>query len=160
MNMLLRSLDALTFALFVVGCACFGIMTLGYGYEVMSRYFFGSPTSWASDFGSYLLCAGTFLTLPQLTRESGNVALTFIDDFAAAAKVRRVAIARDIVSGAVCLFAVWICYGALTGQIEGGARTIATISIPKWALTSLVVAGLGLAALHFLRHAYAKRSAP
>lgn len=160
MNVVFRSLDAVTLALFVVGCACFGGMTLGYGYEVISRYFFGAPTSWASDFGSYLLCAGTFLTLPHLTRESGNVALTFIDDFAAAAHVRRVKIVRDVISGGVCLFACWICYGALTGQIEGGARTIATISIPKWALTSFVVLGIGLAALHFFRQAYAKRSVP
>ena len=51
-----------------------------YVFEVVSRYFFNSPTAWVSDFVSYTLAASMFLALPKVTQQKGHVAVTIVID--------------------------------------------------------------------------------
>src|SRR5262245_21445792 len=72
--------DALTAASFAASAAVLAAIAFSFCYEVVARYFFGAPTSWANAFVSYFLCAAIFLAVPELTRRRAHVAINLLLD--------------------------------------------------------------------------------
>lgn len=141
--------------LYQVGIFALGAIVVIYSYEVISRYAFGAPTLWASDFVSFLLLITVFLVMPWLTRSGGHVAVTVLND-QLPERGRQVMLRGGYVIAAVaCLCLGYIvCLETLT-LYERGSGTLSTVSIPKWTLFSLVCYGLFNSGLYFLRLAAA-----
>ncbi|SLN66091.1 Tripartite ATP-independent periplasmic transporters, DctQ component [Roseivivax jejudonensis] len=154
MRSILRIQDAITWAGFMLGATALGAIVVIYTFEVISRYAFGAPTMWASDFVSFLLLISVFATGPWLTREGGHVAVTILPDMIPAA---RDAILRAgfFVSALVCLWAGWICLGENIYLFERGTVTLTTVRIPKWTLSVFITYGFLNSGLYFLRLAFA-----
>ncbi|MGR3740449.1 MAG: TRAP transporter small permease [Limimaricola soesokkakensis] len=150
MRPILRLQDALTRLAFFVGAGALAAIVLIYAYEVVSRYAFGAPTLWASDFVSFLLLISVFCAGPWLTREGGHVAVTILPDLAS---VRRPLILRMgfLVAAATCLWATWLCLGEVRHLAERGTATLTTVRIPKWILMAFIAYGVGNSGLYFLR---------
>ena len=72
--------DALTQASFVCAAVCLAGIVTAYCYEVVARYFFNAPTSWASAFVSYALCGIVFLATPELTRKNIHIVINVLTD--------------------------------------------------------------------------------
>jgi hypothetical protein len=54
------------------------IITGSFAYEVVARYFFAAPTSWAYDLSSYALCPMIFLAIPAMTQQRAHIAVAYL----------------------------------------------------------------------------------
>lgn len=123
-----------------------------YVFEVVTRYFFNSPTSWVSDFVSYTLAASVFLALPKVTKDKGHVAVTILVDVL---PDRLAGITHTIVTliGFGCLsLAAWVSLQENIRQYSKGIETLAIVPIPQWWVSSFITFGLALSALYMLRY--------
>lgn len=150
MKSILVAQDAISRAGFLVGTVALGAIVVIYAFEVVSRYVFGAPTMWASDFVSFLLLISVFATAPWLTRGGGHVAVTILPDM--------LPMGRDLVlragflaAAAVCLWASWICLGENMYLYGRGTSTLTTVRVPKWILSAFITYGLLNSGLYFLR---------
>lgn len=154
MRPILMLQDALTRLGFLVGVSALAAIVLIYAYEVVSRFAFGAPTLWASDFVSFLLLISVFSTAPWLTRDGGHVAVTILPDLAG--PLRQVILrAGFLVTAGACLWAAWLCIGEVQHLLARGTTTLTTIRIPKWILTAFITYGLLNSGLYFVRLAFA-----
>ena len=133
-----------------------GMIVVCYCYEVAARYFFNSPTEWAHDTASYLLCAMIFLAIPEITRTSGHIAITILLDFLGHGWRNLVDRLTQLVSFAACGLACYISLTQNIKQFERGIQTLGTIPVPKWWISGFISIGLGLSALLFLLQACRK----
>ncbi|MEQ8488267.1 MAG: TRAP transporter small permease [Marinovum algicola] len=150
MALILKLQDSLSKLGFVLGSTALGLIVAIYAFEVMSRYVFGAPTLWASDFVSFLLLISVFATAPWLTREGGHVAVTIVPDLLP--RWRELLLRGGFfIAAAVCLWAGWICLGENIHLYNRGTSTLTTIRIPKWILSAFITYGLVNSGLYFLR---------
>ncbi len=151
--------DALTQAAAVLAAVGLMCIVTFYVYEVVTRYFFNSPTAWVSDFVSYTLAASVFLALPKVTKDKGHVAVTIIVDMLSerfAAKIHTVV----SLIGFLCLsFAAYISLQENIRQFSKNIETLAIIPIPQWWVSGFITFGLLLSALYMLRHGWAQQEA-
>ena len=150
---LCRLHDVLTSA--AAGLAGVGLILIvaAYVYEVITRYFFDSPTAWVSDFVSYALAATVFLALPKVTRDKGHVAVTVLVD---ALPVRLADVLYVALSGlgfASLAFASWVSLQENIRQYQKGIETLAIVAIPQWWVSGFITFGLLLSSLYVLRYA-------
>ena len=150
MRPILKVQDALTWVGFIFGATALGTIVVIYAFEVISRYAFGAPTMWASDFVSFLLLISVFSTAPWLTREGGHVAVTILPDMVPALR-DLILRAGFMMSAGVCLWAAWICFGESLYLFNRGTSTLTTIRIPKWILLAFITYGLLNSGLYFIR---------
>jgi len=151
--------DRLTGAGAALGAGALGFIVVAYGYEVVARYAFAAPTEWASEFVPYLLSAGVFLLLPEMTRRKGHIAVTLVPDAApprAAAVLEVLALALAFIA---CATAGWISLEENLRQYRNGVQLAGNYVIPKWWVSALMTYGFVSAALHFLRLAWARARA-
>ena len=124
-----------------------------YVYEVITRYFFNSPTAWASDYVSYALAASIFLALPKVTQERGHVAVTILVDILPRPAAGLVHTIISLI-GFLCLaLAAWISLQENIRQFTKGIETLAIVPIPQWWVSGFITFGLTLSAVYMLRYA-------
>jgi C4-dicarboxylate transporter DctQ subunit len=143
--------DAVTRISFAASAIILGLIAVSFSYEVVARYFFGAPTSWANAFVAYFLCASIFLAAPELTRRRAHVAVTLLSDRASPglrAALHRVVLAAG--AGA-CLLATWITANATADQFAMGIDTISAYPVPKWLVSIFIPYGMLSSGLYFLR---------
>jgi TRAP-type C4-dicarboxylate transport system permease small subunit len=148
--------DAVTKIGFALAGACLVGIVIAYTYEVGARYFFNSPTTWASSLVSYLLCAIVFLAMPEVTRDRVHIFIgVFLDDMdpKAAAKVQ---LTTYVVAALACFFAAYFCFSTTLGQFKSGISTVNEWRIPKWALSVLIPYGLFSSGIYFVRQVLSK----
>jgi TRAP-type C4-dicarboxylate transport system permease small subunit len=143
--------DAVTRAGFAASAIILALIAISFSYEVVARYFFGAPTSWANAFVAYFLCASIFLAAPELTRRRAHVAVTILSDRASPAL--RAALHRVILAAgaAACLLATWITANATADQIAMGIDTISAYPVPKWLVSVFIPYGMLSSGLYFIR---------
>jgi len=147
----LRWHDVMSRTLYQLGIFALSLIVVIYSYEVVSRYLFGAPTRWASDFVSFLLLITVFLVMPWLTRAGGHVAVTVLND-QLPERGRQVMMRGGYLFGAAaCLCLGYIVYFEALTLFERGSGTLSTVSIPKWVLFALICYGLLNSGLYFLR---------
>jgi TRAP-type C4-dicarboxylate transport system permease small subunit len=143
--------DAVTRVSFAASAMILALIAISFSYEVVARYFFGAPTSWANAFVAYFLCASIFLAAPELTRRRAHVAVTILADRASPglrAALHRVILAAG--AGA-CLLATWITANATADQFAMGIDTISAYPVPKWLVSIFIPYGMLSSGLYFLR---------
>lgn len=155
MKPILTFQDGLTRLGFAVGATALGLIVVIYAYEVFSRYLFGAPTIWASDFVSFLLLISVFSTAPWLTREGGHVAVTIIPDLLPNWRALLIR-AGFLLAAIVCLWTSWISMGENIYQFNRGTSTLTTVRIPKWILSAFITYGLLNSGLYFMRLAFGR----
>lgn len=133
-----------------VGLIC--IVTF-YVFEVITRYFFDSPTSWVSDFVSYALCASVFLALPKVTQARGHVAVTVLVDILPARIAGYVHTFISLVGFACLSFAAVVSLQENIRQYSKGIETLATVPVAQWWISGFITFGLAMSAVHMLRNA-------
>ena len=130
------------------GALC--IIVAAYCYEVVSRYFFGHPTLWASDLVAFLLFISIFLIIPEVARSGGHVRVTLLEDRLAERKRDRLHAALALLSALACFAATWISGLENVRQFVSEITTVSVYPIPKWILSWTVTYGFGLSGVHYL----------
>lgn len=149
---LARIYDRVTAVGFAAAAACVAIITFSFAYEVVARYFFGAPTSWAYDLSSYALCPMIFLAIPEMARRNMHISVSYLIDGVPAVLRGRIALAVMIVAAIVCFFSAWITGAETWRQFVSGTQTISANPISKWWVSIFIPFGLVNCALHFTRH--------
>jgi C4-dicarboxylate transporter DctQ subunit len=144
--------DALTHLSFVGAAACLAAIVVAYCYEVVARYFFNAPTSWAAAVCSYALCGVVFLATPELTRKNIHIVINVLLDRMPPRQVAHLQRVITTACAAACLFAAWIVGTTALTQYRQDIQTILNWPVPKWPLTALIAYGLLSAGIYFLRH--------
>lgn len=151
MRPLLRLQDAISLVGQWLGGLSLALIVVIYAYEVFVRYLMGAPTSWASDFVSFLLLISVFTVLPWLTREGGNVAVTLLPDYMPARGGRLLLRCGFVVAGIACLWVTYIGVQETLLLFQRNTMTLTTVRIPKWPLLALITFGLFNSGLYFFR---------
>lgn len=124
-------------------------------YDMTARYFFLSPTRWASDTSSYLLCLCVFFALPKVVQGGASIAVTLLVDMAEKRLRRIIQVFIDIVSGLVCVGAGLLFAYLVSVQMKTGIITIGAFAIPKWYLTAVGFYGFFVSGIvYFARAIY------
>jgi TRAP-type C4-dicarboxylate transport system permease small subunit len=150
-NWLARIHDRITAVGFAGGAASVALITVAFWYEVVARYFFNAPTSWAYDLASFLLCPTIFLSVPEMTRRNSHVVISYLVD-GLSPRLRRPLFKTLLLTGAVvCLVCAWITGAETWRQYVRGVETITAVPIPKWWVSIFIPYGLLNSGLYFLQ---------
>ncbi len=152
--------DAVTVVSFRAAAVVLAIITGGFCFEVVARYFFDAPTGWASDLAAYAVCWIIFLAAPELTRRGMHVSIGLLNERASPRQTRILgAIVRTLAASA-CLFAAWFSGSATWSQFQQGISTISTYPVPKWWVSIVIPYGFLGAGLYFVRQLMGEHPAP
>ncbi len=150
--------DAITRLFFGIAMMALLFMLIAYLMEVFQRYFLSTPTVWATDLVTYLLCTILFLALPAATATRRHIAIRLDlgrrsnkQDYRA---IRCVAAIGAVVCGIACVLSLL----HTATQFTHGAYTVATVQIPKYWLSLMATYSFGSSALYFLRDVFNPRS--
>ena len=144
--------DRLTVAGFMLAAGLVGVVAAIFCYEVVVRYFFGSPTAWTYDVGCYLLAAVIFLSLPEMTRRGAHIHVNLIFDRLPPDGARVLRLAIGLLAVAACLIRrLDHRQRDVGGNTCRTCRRISALPIPKWWVSIFIPYGLLSSALHFLR---------
>ena len=143
--------DLITKAGFAIATGLVGLIAAAFCYEVVVRYFFGSPTAWTYDVGCYLLAAVILLSLPEMTRRRAHIHVSLIFDYLSPGGVRVLRWFIGMLAVAACLTAAWITGSETWRQYSESVWTLSALPIPKWWVSILIPYGMLNSALHFLR---------
>jgi TRAP-type C4-dicarboxylate transport system permease small subunit len=160
LNQLGKVHDGITAASFAAAAGCVALITFSFAYEVVARYFFGAPTSWAYDLSSYALCPMIFLAVPAMTQRQMHIAVSYLVEALPDKARSRATLAVAIVAAIICFVAAWITGAETWRQFVSGTQTISASPISKWWVSIFIPYGLFGAALYFTRHALAGAPAP
>lgn len=127
--------------------------------EIVMRYAMNSPTKWSADVISFIMPAMIFLALPEVTRRSQHIAITFLIEALGEKAAERWGRILAFVSAIVSALAAWIVASSALKQFSTGILTNTVIQVPKWALLSPIALSFGIVALIFLNTAVAGREA-
>ena len=147
--------DTLTAASFAASAAVLAAIAFSFCYEVVARYFFAAPTSWANAFVSYFLCAAIFLAVPELTRRRAHVAINLLIERLPPGPALTLTRLIRAAGAVACLLATWFTLNATIEQINLGIETISAYPVPKWWVSIFIPYGMLSAGLYFLRDLFA-----
>jgi TRAP-type C4-dicarboxylate transport system permease small subunit len=154
-----RTHDLLTAVSFQLAIACLGIISVVYCYEVVLRYAFNAPTTWANPLVSYLLCALIFLAIPEMTRTSSHISINLLADVVPRSVADFLGQIIRIIGMVACLVGAWITAGETGAQFVSGIWTISYFPVPKWIVSIFIPYGFLSAGLYFLRQLLGDRAA-
>jgi len=151
--------DAVTRAGFGLAQICLLVIVGAYSFETVSRYFFAAPTSWSNEVVAYALCIGTFLALPEVTRQGGHISISILTDVLRGGVRKIVTQVIAGVAGIVCLYVGWVLLDANISQVARGEMLTRITPIPKIWISAWITYGFLGASLHFLRQAAGEKVA-
>jgi len=143
--------DFVTRVGFILSAWCLAVIVFSYCFEVVARYFFGTPTVWASSLVSYLLCAMIFLVVPELSRKKIHIFISIVPDTLPTKWATALQRSTHFAGFVACMLATWFCLDATTAQYMRGILTINEWRIPKWMVSAFIPYGMFSAGLYFLR---------
>ena len=152
--------DAITVASFVLSALLLAVIVCSYCYEVVSRYFFNAPTSWATPLVSYALASMIFLAMPQLTRLASHISITVLTDAAPYPIAGYLRALVRVLAAAACLFAAWFCADESIRQFTQDIWTSPPMAVPKWTVSMFVPYGMLSSGLYFIRQLWVEPPAP
>jgi TRAP-type C4-dicarboxylate transport system permease small subunit len=152
-QVLFKPIDLLTDLGAGVATVLLGLLVGSLWFEVASRYFFDAPTVWAQSVSLYCSLTSVMLMIPYLSREGLHVGMSLMFEILPSNMARRFASFLSLLSSLVCFAAALICFIEAQRQFDEHVLTTDSLFMPMWWLTSFMVYGFAMAALHFARHA-------
>ena len=148
---LARIHDWITQAGFVCGTAFLVVIVLSYCFEVVSRYFFSSPTTWVSSLVSYLLCYVVFLAMPELARQRIHIFISIVLDSLSPGKASFLQYLAHGIAAFACFGAAFFCFEATWTQYVREIATINEWPLPKWLISIVIPYGFFSTGLYYAR---------
>jgi C4-dicarboxylate transporter, DctQ subunit len=115
------------------------------GVNVVARYFFGSPFSWAEELMLFLMILGVFTGAVAVTWRNLHIRIDTIVDRLPTALRRAVVVIASIASIAV-IVTVMMASFQLVSLLQSMDQRSDALNAPSWIPQSFVTIGLGLMA--------------
>jgi TRAP-type C4-dicarboxylate transport system permease small subunit len=142
--------DVAIHVLAFLGAALVLAMSFWTAYEIVVRYVFLSPTSWASDLSEYSMVAITFLAAPWVLRKGAHVKVDLV--IAKLADTVRQALFRitSLLSFAVCIAFAYYAGDTTLGYFLRNLYFAKSWAIPQWIPYAPIALGFFFLAAEFL----------
>jgi TRAP-type C4-dicarboxylate transport system permease small subunit len=143
----MTTIDRISLALGIVAAIMLFLTGAFLTYEVVMRYVFRAPTSWAQEVSEIFLLWGVFLALGRIVKLRENISIEVVYDRLPAGGQRFV----DVV--ALTIVALFFAFCAKYGfdlaweSLEKGTTTGTMVDIPSWIEEAAIPVGCGWAAI-------------
>lgn len=119
----------------------------------------GAPFDWVADLSSYLLCFSISASMPKVTRQGTQIAVTLLVEILKGRSRHILSAAVELVSSITCFAICALCIQVLIQQYHSGVGTVAVLVVEKWILSAILGYGFFLSgAMHFLNILETSRS--
>jgi len=126
------------------------VMMLTLSYDVVMRYSFGMPTTWAGELNRYFLVLVMFFGGPWALPAGGHVAVDILTETLAERKRLRLEIVTS------CMAVVYMAIFSMESikytweAIAGNVKSTEYLALPMWPMRSFLVIGGVLLGIEFL----------
>ena len=128
----------------IAGMSLLGIVAIN-GTNVVARYFFGSPFSWAEELMLFLMILGVFTGAIAVTWRNLHIRIdTLVDRLRPA--IRRVVMVLATLASIAILVVVMAASFRLVSLLQGMDQRSDALNAPSWIPQSFVTIGLALMA--------------
>ena len=147
--------DRVLYWMAVVAAATLVAVTLSVVYEVVARYVFGRPTSWAIDFSEYALLVCLFYATAGVLAQDAHIRIDIFIVLCPPKLVRMLNLVASVIGSFSC--AVFCCVAVIAvWEAYRDAEVIwRSIIVPKWLVWSAMPIGSFLLTIQFIRRACA-----
>lgn len=153
-NYLIKFHDYLSKGCFYAGGLMIFFMSLMISYDVAMRYFFIRPTSWATDFGKYIICYSTFMAAGWILKLDGHVKITILSE-RLGIKMRLLLNTLSSMIGAVaCFIIMWQGFVDSWDLYRRNVLIIRPVIVPKWLIIWIIPFGILLLCIYFTRNVF------
>jgi C4-dicarboxylate transporter DctQ subunit len=149
-----RALDVVIVACAMLAVAILVTLVACVTLEVVMRYFFNSPTRWVTEFSEYSLLWLAFLGGAWVLREEAHVKVEMVVELLPQRAQRITHIATSLVGMVTCALFCWVSAMFILELYDSGEVLFRSIQVKKWAVMSVMVPGLLLLTLQFMRRAW------
>lgn len=150
-NILNHIHDGVSKACFYFSAALILVLTINIGYEVVSRYFFLSPTAWALDFSEYILIYSTFLAAPWLYKLGGHVSINVMVNNLGVRPRLLIEVFTGIVGWAVTTIVTLRVGFDTVDAFTRNVLIVRPVLMPKYAIMWVIPFGAMLLSFYFLK---------
>ncbi|MCG8512359.1 MAG: TRAP transporter small permease [Rhodospirillales bacterium] len=121
---------------FVVG----GMIT----YEVVARYAFLAPTSWAEELSRFVQIWATYLAAAYVLKNRHLIRIDLLTSRLGPGWRRLFEAATIMFIGVFCLVAIYYGIGIVAESVEMGRATSTMLAVPRWMTESAIPIGFGI----------------
>jgi C4-dicarboxylate transporter, DctQ subunit len=134
----------------IAGISIIGMMLVEC-YEVVSRYFFHSPTIWSVEFCEYMLFLLAFLGTTWVLRKKAHISVTIVVERLSPKSRAFCHLFASLVGILICAIIFWFSLKTTWENYESGVRVIKTYALHKWFFLSFIALGYLLLLVEFTR---------
>lgn len=133
-----------------IASVLFFVIGLMISYEVISRYVFFAPTSWAEEGARLLQLWATYLAMGYVLREDGLIRITVLTEMIGARGRQVLEIIALLWILVFSAFAFWLGIDVVIESIETGRATATMNQVPKFWTESAIPIGFFILILQAL----------
>ena len=130
------------------------LLALSINFEVVMRYFLGSPTSWVVDFSQYALVYITFLAAAWVLAREGHVRIELLVNRLSPKVQRLLKFSTSVVGAVLCGLFFWYSLQITLEAINTKELFVEATVVPKWPILIVLPIGSIVITLEFLRKAW------
>jgi C4-dicarboxylate transporter, DctQ subunit len=137
-----------------VGAAILLLMLVIVTANVLFRYGFDDPVSWADQVTAYGLVYVTFLGAPVVLAHRGHVSVDVVHAMVAPIRGQRIRVAVDVVGGLYCCAFTFLAIKEVARTIERGSQFADAFVVAQWAVLWVIPLAGALLTLQFIANCY------
>ena len=137
-----RAVASLVRVLAVVAALGILAMALATAYDVSARYFFNSPTTWATEISTYLLIASVFFGAGYTHLSDGNVRIKMVLDRLTPSGARDLELVTAWLALVYAAVAGWQAILLILSDYQHGSRIFSLLLTPSWMPKTPIAIGL------------------
>ena len=137
-----RAVASLVRVLAIVAALGILAMALATAYDVSARYFFNSPTTWATEISTYLLIASVFFGAGYTHLSGGNVRIKMVLDRLTPSGARDLELVTAWLALVYVAAAGWQAILLILSDYQHGSRIFSLLLTPSWMPKTPIAIGL------------------
>jgi TRAP-type C4-dicarboxylate transport system permease small subunit len=145
--------DRILYWMAVVAAVTLAAVTLSVVYEVVARYAFGSPTSWAIDFSEYALLVCLFYSTAWVLAQDAHIKIDIFVMLCPPNVVRKLDLIASLIGSFSCAVFCCVAVVAVWEAYRDSEVIWRSIILPKWLVWSAMPIGSFLLTIQFIRRA-------
>jgi tripartite ATP-independent transporter DctM subunit len=126
----------------VVAALAILAMAVATAYDVSARYFFNSPTTWATEISTYLLIASVFFGAGYTHLSGGNVRIKMVLDRLTRSGARDLELVTEWLALVYVAVAGWQAILLILSDYQHGSRIFSLLLTPSWMPKTPIAIGL------------------
>lgn len=139
--LMLRFIDGVSDQFARISAVLFFVIGLVISFEVVARYVFNSPTSWAEEGARLLQLWATYLAMGYVLRTDGLIRITVLTEMIGPGGRRMLELLSLVWILVFCGFAFWLGLEVVFESIEKGRATATMNQVPKFWTETAIPAG-------------------